>query len=586
MLSEHALNAILSRIGIDGCARDFETHELEFKQCGSNFKSTANELAEASQCFANASGGTIVLGVSDKAESRTGALVGVPIAYSTENVRKAIFDRTRPPLTPLASEHDEDGVRLVIVTVPQGVAFHSTADGRSTRRIGTECLPFTPDQQREVLMARGQIDWSAEPSILRSKDLSAVEFERLRNLLRAAGRNELADLSDEQLLEALRLSTSDSFVVRAGVLLLADEATLREAVPSHEYSYQYRPTPGSEATVRFRRSRPLLAATEELLAAVSGQRTIHPLNVAGGAQLQLVDYPESAVRELVVNALMHRAYDSSASVDIEHSPERLTVSSPGGLVAGVTPENILTHPSTPRHRLLSEAVAMCQLAEKTGQGIDRAYREMLRAGKRPPLFEDSGFRVQAVLPGGIGNDAFVRFVLELPEELSGDVEALLALDFLRDEKTIDAQRLAEVTQRSPHDAQTVLSRLAEDRYGLLEPTRGSVRKPSPTYRLRAQWLASMGRALAYQRRTSDEVDAKVVAHVNEYNYITNRTLQRLFDVHVYAARDMLSDLRARGVLAKIGEARGGRNVRYGPGPRFDAERPRPVAADQGNLLES
>ena len=586
MLSETALRAILSRLGIDGPARDFESHELDFKECASSFKSTANDLADASQCFANASGGTIVLGVSDKGESRAAALVGVPSEYSTENVRKAIFDRTRPPLTPLAVEHEEDGARLMIVTVPQGVAFHSTSAGRSTRRIGTECAPFTPDQQREVLMARGQIDWSAEPSPLTASDLSAVEFERLRGLLLAAGRNELAELGQTQLLQALRLSTQEGFVVRAGVLLLADEATLREAIPSHEYSYQYRPTPGSEATVRFRRSRPLLAATEELLTAVSGQRTVHPSNIAGGAQLQLVDYPESAVRELVVNALMHRAYDGAGGVDIEHAPERLAVSSPGGLVAGVTPENILTHPSTPRHRLLSEAVAMCQLAEKTGQGIDRAYREMLRVGKRPPLFEDSGFRVQAVLPGGIGNDAFVRFVLDLPEELSRDVEALLALDFLRDEKTIDAQELAEITQRAPNDAQTVLSRLADEHLGLLEPTRGSARKPAPRYRLRSQSLASLGRALTYQRRTSDEVDAKVVAHVNEYGYITNRTLQRLFDIHVYAARDMLSDLRTRGILAKIGDARGGRNVRYGPGLGFDAERPQPEQSEQGTLLES
>jgi len=61
-------------------------------------------------------------------------------------------------------------------------------------------------------------------------------------------------------------------------------------------------------------------------------------------QLQLYDYPNSAVRELVVNALVHRDYQVDGSVDLEHSPEQLVVSSPGGLVFGVTPENILTHP--------------------------------------------------------------------------------------------------------------------------------------------------------------------------------------------------------------------------------------------------
>ena len=74
--------------------------------------------------------------------------------------------------------------------------------------------------------------------------------------------------------------------------------------------------------------------------------------------------------------------------------------------------------------------------------------------------------------------------------------------------------------------------------------------------------------MTYQRRSPDAVDAKVIAHIQEYGFITNRTLQRLFDIHVYAARDMLSDLRRRGVVEKIGDARGGPNVRYGQGTRF------------------
>ena len=68
---------------------------------------------------------------------------------------------------------------------------------------------------------------------------------------------------------------------------------------------------------------------------------------------------------------------------------------------GVTPQNILTYPSTPRNRLLTEAVSVLQLAERTGQGVDRAYREMLRSGKEPPTFDDSDVMVRAVLIGGV-----------------------------------------------------------------------------------------------------------------------------------------------------------------------------------------
>lgn len=408
------LDAILSKAGGSAPARAFESDRLEFKRTADSLKTTLQLLADAAVCFANANGGQIVVGIDDRAVERSTALVGVDPAYSIEVVRRGIFDRTRPPLTLNISERFEDGVRLLVIDVPAGIALHSNTAGLATRRLGTECRPFTPDQQREVLVARGHIDWSAESSGLSDLTLSQGELERIRRLLRDAGRDELAGLRDEPLLQALRLTAADGTYTRAAVLLLADPETLQHVLPAHGYSYQYRPSPGREASHRFRGTLPLLAAAETLIDTVDRRSESQPLNVAGGIQLQLADYPQRAVRELVVNALVHRSYDTGGTVDVEHSPERLSVVSPGGLVAGVTPENILTHPSTPRHRLLAEVVALCQLAERTGQGIDRAYREMLRAGKSPPTIEDLGMSVRANLPGGIGNDAFVRFLRELP----------------------------------------------------------------------------------------------------------------------------------------------------------------------------
>lgn len=559
--------AALGAVGDGVAAGALETQTLDFKSVTDSIKTTYQMVAEALVCFANADGGTVVLGVDDKATSRVDALQGVPSRYTVEGLRKGVFDRSRPPITPFVGEHLVDGVRIVLLSVPPGVMPHSTAAGLATRRLGKECLPFTPDQQREVLIARGQVDWSAEASGAEVRDLSAIEFERMRQLLVAGGRDHLAELDDSSLVAALRLTASDGSVTNAGVLLLGDEQLIHRVVPSYGYSYQFRPSAGSEATVRTRGSRPLLEAVGILIEAVDTRREIHPLNVSGGVQLQLTDYPRDAARELVVNAMIHRSYETAGSVDVEHSPERLLITSPGGLVAGVTPENILTHPSTPRNRLLTEAVATLQLAERTGQGIDRAYREMLRIGKEPPSFADGGTLVRAALAGGIGNDAFVRFINDLPPRSARDVNVLLVLSILRGSATVDAPRVASAVQRPPMEAQEVLATMAHD-LGLLEPTRRTVRKAFPTYRLRSDAIAAMSRAVAYRRRDLDDTDQKVIDHVREYGFVTNRTVQRMFDLHVFAARDLIYDLRSREILEKIGEARGGTGVRYGPGLRF------------------
>lgn len=567
-MSTEELGRLLARIAAPHPASALESQTLDFKEPRRDLKSTLSLLADAAVCFVNAEGGAIVLGVNDKATSRKDALVGVPAAYTIDAVRRGIFDRTRPSLTALVSEIEEEGVRLMVIEVPAGVLPHSNVAGLATRRLGTECRPFTPDQQREVQMARGQLDWSAGGSGVSLEELDVVEVDRLRRSVES----DLAELRTKPLLEALRLIAEDRTATFAAVLLLGNEETIRAVVPSYGYSYQYRPSQGSEAVTRFRETRPILAGVEALLDAVTRRIELRPLNLAGGVQLQLVDYPIDAIRELVVNAFLHRSYDVAGTVDIEHTPDRLAVVSPGGLVSGVTPSNILTVPSTPRHRLLAETISRTRMAERTGQGIDRAYREMLRVGKEPPLFEDSGVLTRALLPGGIGNDSFVRFIADLPPQLAGDVDVLLTLSYLRSKSTVDAARLAHLIQRNPIEAQDVLDRLAADDVAVLEATRGTMRRRFPSFRLRHEPLATLARAVGYRRRTGDETDEKVIEHILEYGFVTNRTLQRMFDINVYAARNLLTDLQARGIVQKIGTARGGPGVKYEAGPGVSGRR--------------
>jgi ATP-dependent DNA helicase RecG len=546
-------------------AREVESDWIEFKEEDTDVRRTLELIAGAVVCLANAEGGTIVVGVTDRTPGDR-AFIGVSSNLTVDVVRHGIFDRTRPALSVPVRDLDENGRRLIVVTVPKGATFYSDVTGTATRRIGNQCAPFPPEEQRQAAASRGQVDWSASGLHEGADVLSPDEISRLRRLLVLAGREDLARADDSKLLRDLRLVTVDGEVTRAGILLLGRDSELARLIPTHGYAYQYRSSPGSESLVRVRGNRPILAAVELLLEAVSVRSQVHSINLAGGVQLQIADYPPEAIRELVVNALVHRDYELDGAVDIEQSPESATVTSPGGLVYGVTPENILTHPSTPRHRLLLETVTTLQVAERSGQGIDRAYRELLRAGKAPPTIVDDGIQVRVLVPGGTGNDSFARFVADLDDALSRDVEVLLALSYLRERRNLDAPTLARLAQRSPTEAQGVLDRLAHS--ALVEPSRRTAWKAFPTYSISATGLASLGRAVRYHFRQTDDVDRKVVAQVAEYGHVTNQTLRRLFDLDVNRARDLLRDLQQRGIVEKVDKARGGPGIRYGPGASF------------------
>lgn len=165
------------------------------------------------------------------------------------------------------------------------------------------------------MASRGLYDWSA--ALSGSVAYSEEEIARLRRLLRAANKPDLAQQKPEAILQDLRLTNRAGELTNAGLLLVGDVDEIERVIPTYGYSYR-------------------------------------PLNLAGGVQLTLQDYPPEAVRELVVNALVHRDYEIDGSVDVEQSPEQLRVVSPGGLVFGVTAGNILSHPSTPRNWLLLE----------------------------------------------------------------------------------------------------------------------------------------------------------------------------------------------------------------------------------------
>jgi ATP-dependent DNA helicase RecG len=550
---------------IEGGARsaDCESVTLDFKRQKPSDDDPFRDLAEAAVCFANGNGGAVVVGVDDK-KAGPDAFVGTTLA--AEAVKLRIHQLTDPPLLVHVESRTHRGVSLLLILVPQSADIHSDRKGRAVRRVGTDCLAMTPSEQLRLREERQGLDWTSRASERPLEDLAPAALAGARQSLATLtdARQKLSRLRDRDLLAALGVLSPDGVLSRAGELLFCASGMS----PSPAILYQYRLTPGGEPRDVQRIEAPLVIAIQRALELVQARRTLTPVNLPNGQQLEIADFPEVAVREAIANAVIHRDYHLSGPVVIEHSPEVLVVTSPGPLVAGVTPENILTHPSRPRNPLLAKAARTLGFAEEVGRGVDRMYREMIRSGRDIPRIESSLDRVRVTLVGGAPNTQIARYAAQLPEHERDDTDTMLILFRLCSERTVTAEKLAPLLQKTVEESETSLRRLASEELGLLEPTRQTVRKALPTYRLRGEALRALGSAVSYQRRTVDELDRKVIAHVREYGKVTNRTVQNLFDVGVQRARDILRDLVQRQVLLKISEQERGPGVEYGPGPRF------------------
>lgn len=541
---------------------EVESYILDFKQEASSFSATERLLRDAAVCFANSDGGTIVLGIDDDVPGPA-AFIGTD--FDAQVAQRRIYELTEPSILVESEELTIEGVRLLVITVPRSFEIHADKQGRAARRVGTDCLTMSPQDQAMLREERRGVDWSAERSDLSVADVDARALEAARRRLRQGGgeTSELADLSDIELVRALGVVDDQDRLLRSGEVLFCGDADSAPWVV-----YQHRATPGGEAALVERLSGPLIVVLDRLIELAWARRHVTPLNLPDGTQLEVADFPEVAIREAVANALLHREFRLGAAVTVEHSPSVFVIDSPGPLVAGVTEQNILTHPSKPRNRSLFQAARKLRIAEETGRGVDRMFRELLRSGHDSPTISQTVDTTRVAFVGGAPRSQVVRFVEQLPDAEREDVDTLLVLFTMLTERSVTAADIAPIIQKSEHEAEAVLRRLAADDRAILEPTRESARLKRSEYRLRASALGALGSAVRYHRRTVDDIDRKVIAHVQEYGRISNRTLQNLFDIDTYRARDVLKDLREREVLVKTSTQERGIAVEYGPGPKF------------------
>ena len=558
------LQEALDQIAAGEVPARLESDRLGFKQEARSDRETMEGLARASICFANAEGGAIVVGVADDLPGAE-ALLGTQLDPIV--VKERIYRLSRPPLLVDSVERWYRRVRLVVITVPAGVDVHSDTQGRVHHRVGRACFPMTAQAQQIRQAERRGLDWSGEPAGISGADVDADALAAARDRLGRVDdeRRPLVDLPDMELLRSLGVVDGDGRLLRAGQALFRPRGDDNPWVV-----YQHRLTPGGEATAVERICGPLVTVLDRLIGLVWARRHITPLTLPDGSQIELADFPLEAVREAVVNALLHREFRIDRPVSVEHSPDAFIVESPGRLVSGITEHNILTHPSKPRNPCLFRAARHLRMAEDTGRGIDRIYRELLRSGRDVPAITQTVDTTRVAFVGGAPRTQVARFVAQLGPNERDDVDTLLVIFTLLTSRTLSEDELAPIIQKQPAEARSVLARLASEKPGILETTLESSRRRKPNYRLRAAVVNALGGAVSYHRPGIEAVDLKVILHIRDYGRINNRTLRNIFDIDVYRASLLLRDLQDRGLLVRISRHQRGPGVEYGPGPQFPA----------------
>ncbi|MFH0954387.1 MAG: ATP-binding protein [Verrucomicrobiota bacterium] len=444
-----------------------ELRELMLKEegVGVEFKPTAltrKELAEYAVGIGNAGGGLLVMGVTDRLPRQI-VPIRTPTAEDLKVMRDSVVDSAELHLR-LEVVQTSTGSVLVahIPARPRGMPLH-TRDGKYLIRLGDELRGMTL-QEIDAIRTEAGVEFTAARVAGDPQELiSAAAMEELRALMTEAdAAGELARLSDADLLRGLGLVTTDGVALMACVLLVGRADAIRANASNAQWQFfrmrsdtDYDQTEGGHdcVTVALRRLRDLVNANNPITT-VPGW-LVHP---------EFPRYPALALRELLVNAFVHRDYRTAGSVCLKLYPNRLEISSAGGFIGGITPDNILHHQSAARNAALFQVMARIRLANAANLGVPRVFRELLCEGKEPPYYSSSPASVRVTVKG----QETKRVFLELLQKNQGlDVDELLVLHYLTRHREITSRRASEICQRPLEAGRELLSELVNQR-GLLE----------------------------------------------------------------------------------------------------------------------
>jgi ATP-dependent DNA helicase RecG len=411
-----------------------EGARLEFKEAKTRFD--FEKLVDYCVALANEGGGKIIFGVTDK---RPRTVVGSDAFEEPGRTEAGLHQRLGHRI-PIEEVRTTTG-RVLVVHVPgrlPGTAWQHK--GRFLKRAGDDLATLSDSDLRAMFAETGP-DFSAQVCQGATlNDLSGDAIARFRREWSRKVKDErrLA-WSDEETLANAEL-TIDGQPTYAALILLATQAALGRHLAQAEVVFEYRSSEASgPAAERLDYRAGFLLWHEDIWAKVN-LRNDRQSYQDGLFRVELPTFDEISVREALLNAIAHRDYRLGGSVFVRQFARRLEIVSPGGLPAGVNPENILDQ-QNPRNRRLAEALARIGLIERSGQGMNLMYESAIRQGKAlPSLRGTSPHEVRLTLSGTLNSPEFVRFLERLGEEKTRAFSTydFLVLDLLRRDEVVPA----------------------------------------------------------------------------------------------------------------------------------------------------
>jgi ATP-dependent DNA helicase RecG len=418
-------------------------------------------LARDCVCFANGNGGRLLIGIEDDAtEPPPGQVIPAELA---ERVRKRVGELTVNVQVLPRVRRAPGGGEYIELEIARSASVASTTDGRYYLRIADECKPVVGDDVLRLANERPGVAWESVATAVPTASLDVRARAAFVAGIRASDRVKASvkEKSDEELLVHYGL-VENGVLTRLGVMLVGtahDRRALGSAPLVQAIKYDER---GSKIN-KWSWDDGTLSPTElvdDIWRTVPDFRESYEVP-EGLYRRQVPAYDEKVVRELLVNALVHRPYTQLGDIYLNLHPDRLELVNPGRLPLGVTPRNIL-HASRRRNEALARVFHDLGLMEREGSGFDMMYDRLLSQGRPAPVPEEGADWVRVTVIRRIVKPDVLALITQADARFQLTQRERITLGLLAQSEGMTARELAAALEAEGGEGiDTWFGRLAE-----------------------------------------------------------------------------------------------------------------------------
>lgn len=369
----------------------YESERMEYKS------QMMDDIYKEVIAFANTDGGVIYLGIDDK-----GNLIGIENVDETyTRLTNGIRDAIAPDVTMFVRYVLQDN-KVIQIEVAEGSykPYYLKSKGMKPTgvyvRQGTSSVQASPEQIRQMIKESDGDTYEDARCLEQDLSFHAAEiaFDRYG-----------VEFSVEKY-RALGITQNDIYTNLA--LLLSDQChhTTKIAVFKDEFCTEFRDSKEFSGSVfkQFEDAVNYLALCNKTTSTIKGV-----------VRTDKKDYPEEAIREALLNALVHRDYGFSGSIIINVNDSKMEFISLGGLLPGLSTEDIRIGVSQPRNKKLAEVFHRLRLIESYGTGIRRIFKLYENCPVQPSI-EATTNAFKIVLPNMNASGAIAESTPEASEK--------------------------------------------------------------------------------------------------------------------------------------------------------------------------